>query len=150
MFSFLKYLLVFTAGMSFVAYMYNRSDLPENATTQAVATKELVTSKVDAAIPKVKKFIGKLNETSQRVVKQQTDDFTKIYNRLGLKHGDMIKKVNDLSVVDAAAYAFPALVEGFKKGNVCVTYQRNGEDRETCLKKNPASENVTDKSVSSN
>ena len=139
MFSFLKYLLVFTAGMSFVAYMYTRKNAPE----------ELVTSKVDAAIPKVKKFIGKLGETSQRVAKQQTDDFTKIYNRLGLKHGDMIKKVNDLSVVDAAAYAFPALVEVFKKVNVCVTYQRNCEERETFLKKQRARKNNPEKSCAS-
>jgi hypothetical protein len=140
MITLMKYLFVFAAGMSLVVFLYNRPSLEEPN----------VSAQVDAAIPNVKKFIGKLSEQSQNIVEQQSEDFKSIYKRLGLKSGDMIKKVNDFSVTDAAHKVFPALVEGFKSGNVCVVYQRNGEDREACLKKNPGSENVTDNKVSSN
>lgn len=69
------------------------------------------------------------------------NEFTRIYDRLGLQGGDTIHSVNDVKTPEG----FLKLVPAFKQGSLCVHYERESARRRVCFSRNEAGERVEDR-----
>jgi len=71
------------------------------------------------------------------------DEIGLIYARLGFRNGDGPKEVNGISVPSG----FEEMIPAFRRGHLCVKYDRDGSHREVCFDRRAAGETVVDRVI---